>query len=329
MKENSVLLDVFGALLISFAIIVTMFQVVNRFVTPLYAAIFIIVGLITAIVFLFIDKENRRNMRIVSICCNSLAIGSIFGLLFTLLEMSMSIIPSVIIAGIFACIIFLFYYLFYQFDSRILPGILGFLIIAIGICLYWLFLLPILGDEYNLYAILFAVISIIHYIIALIVVTSDKKTIIDGMSYGYFGVTLAILVVAGIFLLIASDGDLDIDIDVGSGASKSSGKSSTVAPKVSRKVLEAVTSDSARVAQDITADLVDSVSMVSNNASSQYVFHHQKHMIKDALYIAYLGTILNDLSVQQIKELNVLEKEYLNGVYTLEEYKKKLDKYKS
>ena len=323
MEKDNVLLDVGAALMLSFAIIVTMFHVVNRFMTPLYSAILIIAGLITAIVFLFVCEDSRRTMRIISICCNSIAIGSIFGLLFMLLEMSINIIPSVIMAAIFAGIIFVLYYLFYMFDTRVLPGIIGFLLIGVGGALYWVYLLPMLSDEFNIFIIMFGVITIIHYIIALIVVTSDKKTIIDGMSYGYFGITLAILVVAGIFLLMASDGDLDIDI--GGGSSSGSSKSSKSSPSRSSGKVKSTTS---RVF-DTAVDLGDAyVYTGTDTVTTKQTLIHQRYMLQDAFYIAYLGVALNDLTLEQIDELNVLEKQYLNGVYTVDQYKKKLDKYK-
>lgn len=328
MEKEHVLLDVGAALMLSFAIIVTMFQVVNRFMTPLYAAILIIAGLITAIVFLFVCEDSRRTMRIISICCNSIAIGSIFGLLFMLLEITMNIIPSVIIASIFAGIIFLIYYLFYIFDTRILPGIICFILLVLGGVLYWIYLLPGFEDMFNMYIIMFGVITIIHYLIALIVVTSDKKTIIDGMSYGYFGVTLAILVVAGIFLLMASDGDLgDIDIDFGGGSGGSSKKSGRVSSKASS---HGKVKSTTRNALDITIDVADSMPVYSstNTVSNQQVLIHQRYMLQDAFYITYLGMTLNSLTLDQIDELNALEKQYLNGVYTKEQYKKKLDKFK-
>ena len=200
MKKEQILVDVIALLMVSFAAIVTVFQLVNRFMTPLYGAILIIAGLVSAIIFLFIDEDNRRNMRIVSVGCNSVAIGAVFGVLFLLLELQMTVLSSVIIALIFAGIVFLTYYFFYCFGGRLLPALIGGVLLAIGACLYMYFDYPALGMNLNIYVIMFAVIALIHYIVALIVVNSEDYSVVDGMAYGYFGITLAILVVAGIYL---------------------------------------------------------------------------------------------------------------------------------
>lgn len=343
MEKRHVLSDVFASLMISFAIIVTMFHIVYKFMTPLYSAILIIAGLIVAIVFLFVgDEDRRRNMRIVSICCNSVAIGSIFGLLFMLLGMSLPIVGSIIVASIFAGLIFLMYLLYYVCDKRLIPGIILAIILISG--LYGFIQLGFKGveDPYSVYISLFFAIAIIHYIVALIVVTSDKKTIIDGMAYGYFGITLAILVVAGIFLLIASDGDVDLDIDIGGNGGKSSRSSSggrnQLRGSASSKATGAKVSGGHNhvdidldTVEDIVyagADLVDTVDLAINSTSPSPEYKYQRYMLYNAFYIGYLGSVLNNLTVNQIGELNILERQYLEGTISLNEYQKKLDKYK-
>ena len=332
MKKEHILVDVIALLMVSFSAIVTVFQLVNRFMTPLYGAILIIAGLVSAIIFLFIDEGNRRNMRIVSVACNSVAIGAVFGVLFLLLELQMTVLSSVIIALIFAGIVFLTYYFFYCFGGRLLPALIGGVILVIGACLYMHFDYPALGTNLNIYVIMFAVIAVIHYIVALIVVNSKEYSVVDGMAYGYFGITLAILIVAGIFLLAAADGDLDIDIDFGGGSSSNSSSKPSNAtrtrvtskasrPIISDKAVDTICTageDIAYVASSIASDAADPVVQLKN----------QQYMLQNAYYIAYLGLALNALTIEQIKELNMLEYQYIGGVFTVEEYNRKLNKYK-
>ena len=117
------------------------------------------------------------------------------------------------------------------------------------------------------------------------------------MAYGYFGITLVILVVAGIFLLVASDGDIDLDISL-DGVSEGLDK-----------LGEAV--GSAEI------DVNPHVNVVYN------------HMIMDNAYYAfYLASVLEYLSNEDIQELNRLEKEFRNGAFTIKEYERKLNKFK-
>lgn len=350
MKKYHVLSDVIGALMLSFATIITMFQIVNRFFTTLYGALFIVAGLISAIICLFINKKNKRNMRIASIACNSIAIGSIIGVLFQLLGYSLTIFESIIIAAIFLGIIFLIYYFFYQYDSRVFPGIIGATLLVAANIIYWYIIFPIVPANYNVYIVMFGVTTIIHFIIALIVVCSDKKTIIDGMSYGYFGLTFAILIVAGIFLLLAADGDVDLDIDFGtSGGKKGNSKSSKSGRKISAKSQsnKSIHKTSNKVKSNMplhksvsgsklssitnAVNTIGDISIPLESSGIDYVdflIQNPNQILEDAVYVAYLGNQIDNIKVGQVRELNELEIQYREGLLTLKEYENKLDKYK-
>ena len=320
MNKKHVLADVVGSLMLSYATIITTLQLVNRFMTPLYGALLIIAGLIAAVVFLFIDEDNRRNMRIVSISCNSIAIGSIIGVLFQLLGYTITVFNSVIIGALFLGIVFLIYLLFYNLQSRMLPGLIAGVLLIIFNLLYWESIYPEITLDLNAYIVMFDAITIIHYIIALIVVPSKEITIIDGMSYGYFGLTLVILVVAGIFLLIASDGDVDVDLpSIGDGKRE---KKSSVSKKAYERRDNMV--KKAQFKKE-TCEINIPYSSYDNHYSD---IHVAESIVDGLYYMQYLDDVYDTLTIAQVRELEQLEKDYREGKITLKEYQYQLEKYR-
>jgi hypothetical protein len=148
------------------------------------------------------------------------------------------------------------------------------------------------------------------------------------MSYGYFGLTFAILIVAGIFLLVASDGDVDLELDIGSGKGKAS-KRSKAMPKKSN-----IRSTSSGVNININGrmaeEIVDELTIMSDVEYVPYYTNGkqtQNYVMENSFYMAYLGSAINNITYGEIANLNSLEQQYKDGTLTMEEYKSILDKY--
>ena len=111
MNTERKLKDTISALLMSYFIIVSIFQVTSRFLDVTSNVCIAVAGLILAVIFLFVNPDNRRTMRIVSIACNSIAIGSIIGVLYSALNIVLPMLICIIISSLFIGFTFLIYYL--------------------------------------------------------------------------------------------------------------------------------------------------------------------------------------------------------------------------
>lgn len=313
--------DTISALMVSYFIIIIMLQATSRFLSIPTIVVTGVVSLILAVVFLFIIPSKKRTMRIISICCNSITIGCSIGLLFSALGLVMPVIHCIIISGLFIGFVFLVYYFIYVLNSRVISSIIcGVVIVALGL-IYYFTIMENTDDVYNYYIILFYVMTIIHYIIAICTTHSVKNSIITGMAYGYFGITIAVIVVVGIFLLLAaSEGDLDLDI----GGSGGEGKSSKVAaskkgvkvePKdKSPKILDGTKSSARKAAM--------AASVVAENDSNADIAEDILYAASDILDLAALTVENTEVVVEDIKTMEELDKLYEEGKITYEEYKR-------
>jgi hypothetical protein len=305
--------DTISALFMSYFIIVTIFQVTSRFFSVGVNVSIAVVGLILAVVFLFVNPTRRRTMRIVSIACNSISIGSVIGILYSALDIVLPMIVCIGISLLYIGVTFLIYYFIYILDSRIISSFICGAVLLVLTCIYFSSVYKVLDMVYNFYIIIFGIMTLIHYVIAICVVHSDKNSVITGMSYGYFFITIAVVIVVAIFLLLASEGDVDLDIN-GGGSSKSSGKGSKVSSRARNTSSKRVLSD----APSGRAKKLDAgrVSRTTNNNMVLDVIDASLYALDDiADALALQGMYMEDIDT-----LKKLDDMYKKGTITKEQY---------
>ena len=322
-KERK-LRDTISALIMSYFIIILVLQVTSRFFEIPAIVCMGVVALILAIVFLFVAPSKKRTMRIISICCNSVTIGSAIGLLYNALSLKMPLVDCIVISGLFIGLVFLIYYFTYVLNSRVVSSIIAGIVLIILAFLYYFIIAEDVEMIYNYYVALFYVMTIIHYIIAICTTHSVKNSIITGMAYGYFGITIAVIIVVGIFLLLASEGDIDFDAGGGdSGSSSSKSKSVSKSKSTSGAKLE-----NKKAPKILESDKV-SARKASMTSVSNAKMDAKAELAGDLLYAASdildataLTVANTDIVVEDIKTMEELDNLYEEGEITYEEYKR-------